>query len=696
MLIEPVEAPEEIPQDEETYSPEIASALQNRPYITELSAHIEKCWQAAKSAKDEVTERLLATERMRRGEYDPDILEEIRNQGGNEVFVRLADLKCRAAISWIRDIVLPAIERPYDISPTPIPDIPPHARNQIANTVLQETAQFEMLTGGMATPDQVRDRTAELRDKTMMDVRKEAEKCAERQENLIDDILVEGGFYEALDLFIDDLATFLTAFMWGPIIRRKKVLKWAQTPDGRSIPKVAEEHKREWERVSPYDVFPAPAARNLDDSYVILRRRFTRSELHEMIGAPGFSEDSIRAALIEFRSKGHQEESDGEADRDDLESHDEIWEDPDGPIEGLIYYGSCSGATLEDWGMATESIPNYDPEAEYQIGAYKIGSYVISARINPHPLGKKPIYYTSFQTMNDSVWGTCPPEQISDIQHNLNAAMRHLVNNLAVGSGPQVGVNKAFLEDDTDYERIVPWKIWGFDDQNIKLDDVLQFYQPLVNVDGILNFVQYQYDLASEVTGIPAYTYGSPDVGGAGRTAAGLSMLMSAASKAMKQVVKNIDKVIAGVVEDLHENIMLYTPQEMYYGDVIIKARASSYLIMAEHRQIRMNEFVQLALHPTITQLIGPEGLAVLLREVLKDLKLPTDEIIPDKETLAIRQAQLIAMANQMQAVEGQQGQAQPSGPKGAPPPKQGAPLLPDGNPSGGSDFAMMKTMGMR
>ena len=60
----------------------------------------------------------------------------------------ITEVKCRAAESWLRDILLDTGTPPWDIVPTPIPDLSPLQRKEIqdifANLVLkmvQENAQ---------------------------------------------------------------------------------------------------------------------------------------------------------------------------------------------------------------------------------------------------------------------------------------------------------------------------------------------------------------------------------------------------------------------------------------------------------------------------------------------------------------------------------------------------------------------------
>jgi hypothetical protein len=75
--------------------------------IDSLASHLKTMWEDARNHKvsSGLTERLLECDRQRRGEYSPAKLQEIRKTGGSEIYMMLTDIKCRAALSWIKDVM---------------------------------------------------------------------------------------------------------------------------------------------------------------------------------------------------------------------------------------------------------------------------------------------------------------------------------------------------------------------------------------------------------------------------------------------------------------------------------------------------------------------------------------------------------------------------------------------------------------
>ena len=109
------------------------------------------------------------------------------------------------------------------------------------------------------------------RDTVLGKLKDEARKRVDRMEVKMEDQHVEGGFTEALQQFIDDVVTFPTAILKGPIVRKRMTLKWNGT-----VLEPTEEMRPEWERVDPFKFYPAPWISNVSDGFLIERHQFTR------------------------------------------------------------------------------------------------------------------------------------------------------------------------------------------------------------------------------------------------------------------------------------------------------------------------------------------------------------------------------------------------------------------------------------
>jgi hypothetical protein len=636
----------------------MAESAAKQQMLSNLAGHVLSCWSEAKTEKTQVHERLLACQRARAGVYDADMQSRINAMGGTDLFVRLTDIKCRAAESWIKDIMLPSDDFPATLSPTPVAELPPEVVTEIMAQLQQEAVETAMTQATPVTPEQVAERMNSLAEAAGERIQKEAQKRAEKMTRKIKDQLVEGGWREAFAGAVHDLCTFPNAFIKGPVQRRRKTVSFS--PTGEMV--VEEKIRQEFERVSPFDIYPSPGAVSVNDGYLIERLSLPRGELEAMIGVPGYDGEAIREVLMDMPIGGLTSVEPGDSERRVLENRDNgivASSVGAGNIEAIAFHGRCTGQMLLDWGM-TEDL---DPILSYEAEVWVVKNTAIRAVLNPDPLGRRNYYKTGWQEVPGAFWWRALPEMMDDVQRVVNAASRAMVDNMSLASGPQVGVDVSRLPAGAKITTLRPWQVHQFTSSQFSQSGQapIMFFQPQSNVNE-LNGVRKEWtQLADEVTGVPNYTYGSGNVGGAGRTSSGLSMLMANASKGIKQVIANIDLgVIEPVITRQYEHNMLYDPDMSIKGDCKVFARGANSLVIKEQQQLRRNEFLGMLLQsPVAQQIAGVEGIANLMREVVKTLDMPADDIIPDEESARQKavqaQAQMLAqqMLQQMAAEKG-------------------------------------------
>jgi hypothetical protein len=638
---------------------------------TNLEAYASKCWDQARTAKSQITERLLKCERQRRGEYDPDKQMEINRAGGSDIYMMLTDVKCRAAESWIRDVMLNQQERVFELSPSKDPMLPLEMKSAIVDLVKQEAMEF-IAQGEQLHPESFRARMEEVHETIMHRLKEEAKDAARRMGDKIQDQLNEGKFYDELKNFITDFVTFPTAIIKGPVVKKRKGLQWG--PD--FTPIVTTEYVREIERVSPYDIYPAPSSININDNYLCHRHKFTRSAMAAMQGVPGVDDDKVQTIIDRFGKDGYTSFQQGDNERRVLEGKPFRAPITEGLIEAIEIWASVSGAWLKEWGMQDKTIQE---DQEYEVNLWMTAGVVFKCILNPDPLGQRPYNIASWEEVPHSFWGVALPEVMRDAQTLCNAAARSLANNMAVASGPQVEVVIDRLPDGEDLTEIYPWKIWQTtSDRTGGGQRAVNFFQPSMNADVLMSVYQQFAKQADEITGIPNYVYGSSAVSGAGRTASGLSMLMDNASKGIKQAIANIDKIVSGIVQRLYLHNMMYDEDPYIKGDFKVVAKGAIGLIQKETLQMRRNEFLIATSNPIDSQIVGTEGRAYLLRELARGLQMDTEKIIPNQESIAqaVTEQKAQALAQQMVQQLAAEAQAQQ--------PPMPTPALPSGEPMGG------------
>lgn len=623
----------------------MADEEQRRRTLVEssLGAHIRRSWEAARRAKQDVEDRLLDCQRRRKGEYDPEKLTAIRQEGGAEIYMMITATKCRAAASWLRDILMPANERPWGLSPTPIAEVPDAYLQPLVGQIQAQAQQL----AAQGQPVDMNALVDQAREQLRQAAQERAEEAAERHEDLIADQLDEGGWDSAFEAFIDDFVTYPAAFLRAPILRRVPTLAWLEGWQ----PIKSETVRPEFERVSPHDIYPSPDATDIDDgAYLIERARFTRTHLTQMLGVPGFDEERIRAVLEEYGQGGLRDWIWGDSERRHLEGRDHEWMNPGETIDGLIYWGGAQGTTLLQWGVDPEQVE--DPLGEYQVEAILIGQHVIRVRFNRDPLERRPYHKASYQPVPGSFWGLAIPELMADIQDLCNATARSLVNNLAISSGPQVEVYEDRLNPGEDPTDIYPWKVWRTKDSTLTSNNpAVKFYQPSSNAAELLAVYEQFERRADDATNIPRYSYGNEQVGGAGQTASGLSMLMESANKGIKDSVRHIDRgVIRRVIEALWLHNMKTSADDSIKGDVAVVPRGSSAMLIREQTNHLRTQFLQMTANDYDMGIVGREGRRKLLDTIAEKLDMPG--LMPTEEQLAQRDQQQQKIAQLEQRLE--------------------------------------------
>ena len=657
-------------QDEEAAA-QALQERQNQPMVLGLSQHIRMCWDVAKIAKKPIEDEMLRALRQRNGQYEPDKLQQIKAQGGSEIYMMITEVKCRAAESWLRDILLDSGTPPWDIVPTPIPDLSPNDRREIQDIFANEV--LTMLQENQKAP--TKEEMAQIKEMVSQDYRfkilQDAQNRADKMKLKIEDQFAQGGWSDSFNDFITDLVTFPAAFIKGPIVRRQRTLGW-KTVMGRTVVEPTERLAPEFERVDPFRIYPEPGITRIEEGYLFEHHPLSRSDLSDLIGVPGYDEDAIRRILDEGSGPSWINE-DVELIKNEEERKFYSYMRPTDVFDALEFWGKVSGKMLREWGLTEEEIP--DEAQEYDANVWMIGSYVIKAVLNYDPLGQKPYCKTSFIKCPGAFWGKGIPEIIEDIQNVCNAAARALVNNMGIASGPQVEVNLERIPPNEDITQMSPWKIWQVTNDPVGSSaPAVRFTQPEDNANTLVAVYDKFARLADDHSGIPAYLYGNTDVQGAGRTSSGLSMLMGAAGKGIRQVVGHIDgDVIKPIVQRQFVYNMRYDEDESIKGDVQVVARGAVNLAVKETVNVRRIEFLNATANEIDMSIMGRDGRAAILREVAKGLQMPVDELIPSRDKLAY-QTRMAAAAEQAQAQ--QAAQQQPAG----------AALQPDGAPKGGME----------
>jgi hypothetical protein len=662
----------ELARQEREVSDRALQERQNQPVILGLAGYLRRCWDVAQMAKKPIEYIMLRALRQRNGQYDADKLQQIRGQGGSEIYMMITEVKCRAAESWLRDILLDNGSPPWDLQATPIPDLSPAQTENVQSIFAERVLKMVEEYGKAPNAEEMREIKEMVSQDYRFSVLQEAQIRADRMKIKIQDQFAQGGWESSFNDFITDLVTFPAAFIKGPVVRRQRALGWKTNAQGQTVVEPIERLAPEYERVDPFYIYPEPGISTINEGYLFEYHPLSRMQLSDLIGVPGYDEDAIRKVL-EIGNGLSWINEDVELQKDEEERKYYSYMKPTTEFDALEFWGKVSGQMLREWGLTEEEVP--DEAREYDANVWMVGNYVIKAVLNYDPLGEKPYAKTSFIKCPGAFWGKAIPEIIEDLQGVCNAAARALVNNMGISSGPQVEVNVERLPPNEDITTLTPWKIWQtINDPVGSSAPAIRFTQPDSRATELVGVYEKFSRLADDHSGIPAYVYGDLNVQGAGRTSSGLSMLMGAAGKGIRQVVMHIDTdVVKPIVLRQFVYNMRYDEDESIKGDVEVLARGAINLAVKETVNIRRIEFLNATANEIDMSIIGKEGRASILREIAKGLQMSVEDVVPsrEKEGYTGRTTARAAMAAAQQQAQQPQGST---------------PQRPDGSPKGGME----------
>ena len=599
-----VVSPKEL-QKAEQLAHSIATA---KPEVDDdLAAYVRRKFEAAKRHRTSslVDEQMMSFMRAYNGEYSPTKKAEIAKFGGSSVFARVTAGKCRGATALLRDIYMSA-ERPWSIEPSPDPRLPGSVTRDITAVVGGE-AMYLVMNGQPPEKAQLEKRKQDLTKAAKVAEMKKASEQAKAAEQKMDDLLLEGGFWEAMSQFLTDLPIYHSAFLKGPTVRNAELLTWGE--DGE--PSMESRPRFFWDRVSPFDLWFTPGAASIANADTFERQRFSLTDLYNLIGLPGYREDKIRECIKLAESGGLREWGlIFEQERREIENRGTTSATDDQMVDCIEFQGNVLGKYLKEYGLKGVD----DEDKPYFITCWTVNRMVIKAMLNPN-IRKRPNYYcTSFDKQPGTIYGSGIAELIGDIQDVMNATLRSLVNNMSIASGPQVFFNEDLVNPNQD-DTLYPWKRWKYttDPSNPSASAPVGFFQPGSNATELLGVYGQFNTIADEVSAIPRYMQGDQNVGGAGRTASGLAMLMSNANKALQNVAENIDDdVFEPMLQSLYDLVMLTDNTGTLRGDETVKVNGVRNVVKQEQDRVRQLEFLQLTANEIDGPIVGAQRASVL------------------------------------------------------------------------------------
>ena len=632
-------------------------------------------------------QRWLKAYRNYRGLYGSDV--QFTDAEKSRIFVKVTKTKTLAAYGQIVDVLFGNNKFPLSVNPSVLPDgvaesvhinIDPNAdaAGNALSAAMSNPAPKPYLIDG-DTPLQPGETLADLQarlggmEEKLAPVSEKiiegdgttantvtfhpAMVSAKKMEKKIHDQLQESGATTHLRSMAFEMALLGTGVMKGAFAVDKEYPNWNEEGDYDPIVRTVPE----CDHVSIWDFYPDPEAKDMDEAeYVVQRHKMSRTQLRKLKTRPYFMDDGVQLA-IDTGPNYEQKYWEMTMEDDDTQPTSERW-------EVLEFWGFVDVKLLEEHGVDIPSeLKDLD---EVNCNVWVCNGEVLRFVLNPFKPTRIPYYAVPYEHNPYSFFGVGIAENMDDTQTLMNGFMRMAIDNAAMSGNLIIEVDETNLVPGQDLS-VYPGKIFrrqgGAPGQAIfgtKFPNVAQENMQLFDKARVL---------ADESTGFPSFAHGQTGVQGVGRTASGISMLMSAANGSIRTVVKNVDDYL---IRPLGKAFFAFNMQfdfdEDIKGDLEVHASGTESLMANEVRSQRLMQFLQVAQNPVLAPFAKMD---YIIREIAKSMDLD-----PDKVTNSMGDA-----AIQAEILKGFQAPApQPTGPEG-----QGVQDVADTSGGGGSQIGM-------
>lgn len=670
-------------------TPQTSSEQDMWSATSSVIATVTNAYQRAKDARMPHEATWLASYRAWRGEHSPEEKAAIarmkeRNNVSSSVFIKITKTKATAALGQIQEIIFAGDKLPIGVEATPSPQGVAKEAFVVPQQVpipddvygyngdgqeIEPGATSKSLFAGLYNKYKSLVGSKKVMEGPSPDPKSfpqinPAEEAAQNMEQMILDQMGEGKIMSEIRKLAWECVVLGSGAIKGPMTYSNTIHTWTKEGDVINYtPKVEDTPRSNF--VSIWNLYPDPDATKIENaSYVIEKHLLSRQKLAELKKYNDFDANAIDRVLKN-------------APKRDREYWENVIRDTAATTTDERY------EVLEYWGyLKKEHIENLAPKFrkqledvvdQAQVNVWLCGTEILRLIVNPFVPARLPYYVVPYEEHEYQLWGTSIPENMKDPQALMNGHYRMMVNNLAFAGNVILEVNEALLVPGQSNE-LYPGRV--FRKQSGAAQKALEAIEiPNVAQSHILAFDKAR-QLADEATGQPSYSYGQSGVTSTTRTAAGMSMLMSAAAGNIKQVVKNFDEYLLKPLGDAYFSWnMQFNKKADIRGDLKVVAKGTAAIMQREVQSQRLLQFLQIV---SGNQLLTPfANLDYILRQIATSLDLDPDKTVNDP-----KMAQL--MADIMGSLNTGGASGAPQQPEGGTPPESGGGITGAGDENGG------------
>lgn len=541
---------------------------------------------------------------------------------GAKVYVQVTRQRTDAGAARLADMLYPTDEKNWAIGPTPVPDLD-EAKQRARDKNLH------MGPPGDPTPDPDDPTKPLMAEKVIQEDLDHSKKAGEAMEREIDDYLVECDYNAEGRAVIDDAAQLGTGILKGPVVVNRTSKRWKKVDLGNGETdwevEVIEDNRPASFRVDCWNIYPDAACGEnpKNGNYLWEVGDTSERQLRDLIKTGAYFEDQVRECLMEGPSRygharGHQEGRHGliaGASDSYFQNQYELW-----TRTGLARVSDLRACDCE----VDEELDDTDAVSAIVV---LCNNRVIMAKLNPMDKGELPYDFFVWSKVRGSPWGIGIPYMTAHAQASLNAGWRTALDNAGVSFGPQIVMRKGTVIPADGIWEVRGNKIWLDNTMPGVESDVKEAFT-IFNIDNNMEDLMRLIDLSmkwiDEESGMSMLAQGEM-----GRTPdhVGVAQIMQqAANVVIRRLAKRHDDTITQPhISRYYDWAMQHSENDLARsGDLQVRARGSTELMMRDLQGQMMELLAQKAEHPIFGVYLDPEK---ILKKQIQSGRIAFDEV---------------------------------------------------------------------
>lgn len=496
----------------------------------------------------------------------------------SSVYIPISRRYAAAGAAKVGEILLPADEKAFALSETPVPDM--IKLRDAPTPVVADDGRTPLYRPLRKDEQPVKGAPEGHAPLTTKDVAEEqlelARKKAKKAEKRIYDWMIESQYPAEMRKVIGDGSRIGVGVLKGPFPKIAKNVAVSKEGDGITL-QWKESVKPGLRWADPWNIFPDPGCGEAiaNGDFVHERDYISGKQVRDLKSEPGYIKSQLDIVL-------------DEGPRGQLDASNKPGEDPEKykhQFEIWYFYGTIS---REDMACICQAagqplkgadVP-YERRDVFAI-VTMINDHVVKAAFNPLDSGRFPYRSVPWERRPGHWAGIGVVEQVAAAQRMINAATRAMLNNAGKSAGSQIVINRNQISPANKQWAVTPDKIWySAGDSQMPIEDAFGMFTVPNVTDHMMTIIQYALRLAEESTNIPLVTQGQsgptqPD------TLGGMQLQNNNANQLLRSVGYAFDDFVTEpLVRDLYEWLLLDPDiPDDEKGDFAINARGSAALV---------------------------------------------------------------------------------------------------------------------